>query len=157
MSFTIHTNERMYPKVRQIDRQLWRIKEPFIALWDRRIIRLNEGFEFDGASIPRLFWSLVGSPMSGRYTAATAIHDGLYAVQLTGRLEADRCMYDIARDYGTRYIHAQTMLRAVQAWSWGSWVRHQQTGRVEHTRESELVDVIDMRPKDKGHDANDAT
>jgi hypothetical protein len=37
-----------------------------------------EGFSSDGASIPRLFWSLIGSPFSPRFLKASIIHDYLY-------------------------------------------------------------------------------
>jgi hypothetical protein len=33
------------------------------------------GFEVDGASIPQLFYSVVGSPMSGKYRMASVVHD----------------------------------------------------------------------------------
>lgn len=147
MGFDIHTELLLYPKTRQVGPRLWRIKEDFIGLWSKRLIVLKTGFEFDGASIPRLFWSVVGSPMSGRYTAAAAVHDGLYAVHLTGRLDADRCMYDLARQYGTLWITAQTMLRAVQACGWVAWARNQESGKVENTRNNNLVEVVNMTAK----------
>ena len=34
-----------------------------------------EGYETDGASIPRWLWSLVGAPYTGRYRDAAVIHD----------------------------------------------------------------------------------
>ena len=38
------------------------------------------GFEYDGMSIPRLFWSIAGHPFQGRGMRAGAIHDYLYSI-----------------------------------------------------------------------------
>ncbi|MAS94069.1 MAG: hypothetical protein CMO55_12810 [Verrucomicrobiales bacterium] len=35
----------------------------------------NSGSEIDGASIPRIFWTLVGAPTTGLYRDASVIHD----------------------------------------------------------------------------------
>lgn len=37
--------------------------------------RVPAGYETDGASIPRLFWRVVGNPMQGHYRRAAIIHD----------------------------------------------------------------------------------
>ncbi len=34
-----------------------------------------QGVTVDGASIPRLLWTLVGAPLNGRYRKASVIHD----------------------------------------------------------------------------------
>ena len=39
------------------------------------------GAWLDGASIPRFFWRVVGSPYSGRYRAASVVHDYYCNVQ----------------------------------------------------------------------------
>ncbi len=153
MTFAIDTELLRWPKIRQVGPQRYRIKEDFIALWDNRLIELKVGFEFDGASIPRMFWHIIGSPMSGRYTAATAIHDGLYAVQHTTRREADDCMYDLMRQYQTLWIQAATMHRVCRIVSGRAWAQNARSGLVEATRINELVTVVDMRQKLNGDDA----
>jgi hypothetical protein len=47
------------------------------------------GFDTDFASIPRLFWTLVGHP-AGRYAQAAVLHDWLYRTAPVPRKEADR-------------------------------------------------------------------
>jgi hypothetical protein len=37
--------------------------------------RVPAGYTSDGASIPRVFWSVVGAPLSGRYRDAAIVHD----------------------------------------------------------------------------------
>lgn len=48
-----------------------------------------EGFVTDFASIPRLFWTVIGHP-AGRYAQAAVLHDCLYSTGAAKRAEADR-------------------------------------------------------------------
>jgi hypothetical protein len=48
-------------------------------------IDVPAGFVCDGASIPRMFWSIVGHPMSGGPLRAAIIHDALCAQARTPR------------------------------------------------------------------------
>jgi hypothetical protein len=41
-----------------------------------------DGAILDGASIPRVFWSIVGGPWDGNYRAASVIHDWYCAVRI---------------------------------------------------------------------------
>lgn len=46
------------------------------------------GFTTDFASIPRLFWSVIGHP-AGRYAQAAVLHDSLYRTRSVTRARAD--------------------------------------------------------------------
>ncbi len=46
----------------------------FVDMEDRRW-SVPKGTKIDGASIPRLLWSLIGSPLTGEYREASVIHD----------------------------------------------------------------------------------
>jgi hypothetical protein len=78
-------------------------------------ITVKEGFVYDSASIPRIFWSLIGSPFSGKYRMAALIHDALYATQLTTRQEADDIFYNIMVNEGVAVWKAKLMYTAVLA------------------------------------------
>ena len=39
---------------------------------------IEAGFEWDGMSIPRIAWTLMGSPFLPRFKEASLIHDYLY-------------------------------------------------------------------------------
>lgn len=55
-----------------------------------RTLEIGEGFVFDGASLPRIFWTLIGrSPYDPATLAPALLHDALYAAQLLSRSEAD--------------------------------------------------------------------
>jgi len=45
------------------------------------------GFVTDGASIPKVLWSVIGSPMTGKYVPVAVLHDYLYS---------KKCVYDVS-------------------------------------------------------------
>ncbi len=77
----------------------WRVELPNLNI--RRVIRpyhfnisgldiiVKEGFYFDGASRPRLLWTLSGSPFTGKTVIASILHDVLYAAALLPRKVCD--------------------------------------------------------------------
>lgn len=52
-------------------------------------IDIPAGFRTDLASIPRIFWSVVGHPAKPRIVLAALIHDWLYSTQPVSRFLAD--------------------------------------------------------------------
>ena len=72
------------------------------------------GFVTDGASIPRIFWSLVGSPFTGKYVEVAVLHDYLYsgAVDVSFK-EANRIFYKGLRKAGVNKLKAYLMYKAV--------------------------------------------
>ncbi|MCP4410913.1 MAG: DUF1353 domain-containing protein [Gammaproteobacteria bacterium] len=50
----------------------------FVVTAPKETYTAPKGMETDGASIPRFFWRLVGSPLSGKYRQAAVIHDAGY-------------------------------------------------------------------------------
>lgn len=65
-----------------------------VSLWPVRVsVTARAGFVYDGASVPRALWGMIGDPWAAiRLPAATA-HDALYAAQTTSRLFADIVYY----------------------------------------------------------------
>ena len=56
----------------------WMVLENYIYKRGSLAIVVPEGFVYDGASIPRIFWRLIGPPMAGKYAHAALLHDYLY-------------------------------------------------------------------------------
>lgn len=79
------------------------------------------GDVIDGASIPRAFWTIFGSPYTGAYRRSAAPHDTAYMYQLRTRPQADRMLYEAARCDRTSATMAWTMLRAVRNFGQGPW------------------------------------
>lgn len=82
------------------------------------------GFETDGASIPKIFWSWIGSPFTGLYRRAALIHDFLYATQTTKRLYADRVFLEAMKHLRVSWWKRNIMYRAVRLGASGIWKRH---------------------------------
>ena len=49
-----------------------------------------KGFISDGASIPKMFWSLIAPCIDGRTIRAAVIHDYLYHTGILSRADADK-------------------------------------------------------------------
>lgn len=81
-------------------------------------------FITDGASIPKIFWSWIGSPFTGLYRRSSLIHDRLYAIQKTTRLYADRVFLEGMKDDGVSFWKRQMMFYAVRFKGWIPWNNH---------------------------------
>ena len=72
------------------------------------------GFVTDGASIPRIFWAILGP--HGSYFAAAIIHDFLYSARNTTytRRQADQIFLEAMKDCGVGLVKRQVIFRAVR-------------------------------------------
>lgn len=77
-------------------------------------IRVYSGFKFDGASIPRILWSIAGCPMGGKYSSASCIHDALYASRLFARKDCDKIFHRAMLASGVDIVTAKQMYLAVR-------------------------------------------
>jgi endonuclease G len=77
------------------------------------IIRAQIGLEFDGASIPPVFWLLFGSPFTGKYRNAAVIHDTLCFRKDRPWREAHRIFYECARALGVGRLRSTLMYQAL--------------------------------------------
>ncbi|MBO5681725.1 MAG: DUF1353 domain-containing protein [Lentisphaeria bacterium] len=75
-------------------------------------IEVSKGFECDGASVPRILWSMVSPTIHPVTIASSILHDYLYRKHPKNitRCEADAIFYAICRADGL------SLLRAVLAW-----------------------------------------
>ena len=87
-------------------------------------IKLLKGFDFDAASIPQIFWSIIGSPFTGSYTTPAAIHDGLYAGEILDRKVCDDIFLDLMKQYKVSYVKRYTMYWAVRLGGGKVWKEH---------------------------------
>ena len=82
------------------------------------------GFITDGASIPKIFWSIIGSPFTGLYRKPSLIHDRLYATQKVKRGYADRVFLEGMENKGVSFWKRRTMYYAVRVGGWRPWNNH---------------------------------
>lgn len=67
----------------------------------------------DGASIPRVFWSLIGGPLEGPYRNASVVHDYYCDVQTRSWQDTHRVFLEAMRCSGVNEVRAKTMYYAV--------------------------------------------
>lgn len=105
-------------------------------------IRVKKGFDFDGASIPQVLWSVYGNPLSGKFRIAALVHDALYASQKLPRELADAIFLDLMKQHEVGYLKRQTMYYAVRSAGWYVWRKHKEL-EIEEYKEFIHVEKID--------------
>jgi len=96
------------------------------AVWTYRGIKYTvpKGFKSDGASIPRIFWSLSTTPYHPTVIRAAFFHDYFYQKQPISRRLADQIFYVLLLEDGTSEQVAENMYYAVRDFGGGTWKRY---------------------------------
>jgi hypothetical protein len=94
----------------------YRFQDPKGDIW-----LATKGSTVDGASIPRMFWSLIGGPLEGPYRNASVIHDYYCVTRNKDWQQTDRVFYQGMRAAGVSQAKALVMYYAVVAFGprWG--------------------------------------
>ena len=106
-------------------------KGRILAEWlpDNRKMQLAEPFEFispdgrrwpvpagtvvDGASIPKVFWSIIGGPFEGAYRGPSVVHDYYCVVRTRGFRDVHRMFHEAMLAAGVGDRRARLMFEAV--------------------------------------------
>jgi hypothetical protein len=73
----------------------WILEEDFYLRIGAVIFLIKKGFDFDGASIPKPVWAVIGHPMQMWILLAALFHDGAYASNVIKRKAADGFFLEI--------------------------------------------------------------
>lgn len=93
------------------DSRIFKLAHFFRVATSLGIVTIPTGFETDGASIPKIFWSII-YPF-GPYFPAALLHDYLYSKKSDGRFIVDRehadllfleAMFNIGVPWKTRHL-----------------------------------------------------
>lgn len=87
---------------------------------DCRVWAVPKGAVVNGASIPRVFWSLIGGPFEGRYRDASVVHDYYCKIRTAPSAEVHEMFYHAMLANGVETHIAGTMYYAVY-WFGPSW------------------------------------
>lgn len=74
-----------------------------------------QGWKVDGASIPRMLWTIVGSPFTGNYRRASVVHDYYCYVQTMPWQDVHRMFYWASRADGVSELGAKILYAGVYA------------------------------------------
>ncbi len=97
------------------------VQLPYSGRW----LLVKEGFIFDGASIPRWLWSVIGQPFDPNWCGAALIHDALYAGELLSRRACDKELFHaMRRTSKIGHAKARKFFIAVDTFGGCTWRRH---------------------------------
>lgn len=108
---------------------LWRLGNDWYFYIDGKTFWVPTGYTYDGASIPRPVWSIIGSPFEPRYMAAALAHDWLYLMHLVGRSVADEVFFQLLRQCGVGLWRARIMWGAVRSCGYPAWTNNEADNR----------------------------
>lgn len=121
----VKTNPPSYSlfAIRAAGPSTWRLDGEWVYNGPREVITVPDGFETDGASVPRIFWWFC-PPIQPRYLAAALIHDYLYSTKELTRKECDIVFYRVMIEDGEQLFRAYIMYKAVSFFGWIAWRRN---------------------------------
>jgi len=88
---------------------------------DKYRITVKAGFSTDGASIPRVMWSVISSPFYGPIIYGAIVHDGLYTAMKLSRKESDELLKEMTLESGYSKVKAELVYNAVRAFGGSHW------------------------------------
>jgi hypothetical protein len=92
-----------------------RLLEPLEYLApDGRIWPVPKGAVVDGASIPPVFWSVIGGPFEGLYRGPSVVHDYYCETRIRKHTDVHRVFYDAMLTAGVGPKKAWLMFKAVE-------------------------------------------
>lgn len=96
------------------------IQYTFKSFWEPFTVYIHKGFEFDWASIPKIF-HIFATPMWTDTLPWALFHDFLYRKQYTTREQADQCFNELmlftkVKDSKRKYFYIW-----VRIWGWKAW------------------------------------
>lgn len=99
----------------------WKLLAPFV--YENSSVRIEVPVDFvtDGKSIPKIAWSIVGSPWSGDSPYAAVPHDWGYHTQTRSREEVDKDFIEGMRILGVPLWKRRIMYRMVRTFAWICW------------------------------------
>ena len=109
------------------------VRHSYVFESKERTVTVHAGFEFDGASIPKIFWLTYYSPYDPKVVLASLVHDYLYVTHRVDgdeatKREADLVFRDILRDHGVPRGKSWSMWLAVHLFGGRAWRMHSPLG-----------------------------
>jgi hypothetical protein len=105
----------------ELDNGSWELQDNFSYEDDYIQVTIKSNFITDGASIPKVFWSVVGNPLENDLLKPAIIHDGLYTLMQLKRLECDKLFKDMLLFNGTSKMKAYFIYYAVRLFGGAYW------------------------------------
>lgn len=98
--------------VAAVDDRTWELVEPLVYHGRDDVLVIPAGFRTDFATVPRILQWIV--PRTGRYSAATVVHDWLIESRTVPRRDADGVFRRVLRELGVPVLLRWLMFAAVR-------------------------------------------
>ncbi len=106
-----------------IGKHQWKLTHPF-EFHNPPIKRvIPKGFITDGKSIPRIVWTLIGSPWSGQGAKSAVNHDYHYHIQTITRKAADKEFLLGLKILGVGWVKRRIMYCAIRIFAGFAWTK----------------------------------
>jgi hypothetical protein len=133
------------PQPRKGAGDIWTVSAPWTSpafryggAWWR--VRISAGYQTDGATIPRIAWSIVGSPMSMPVLPCALVHDALYSAELVpAHADADWIFLGLLQRADVGWVKRNAIWTAVRTFGGIVWDRHTAKSVLESRRLCEMV------------------
>jgi hypothetical protein len=119
-----------------------RLTKDYCFLVDDKEFWCPKFYSCDGASIPRLFWPIAGSPFDPEKVPAAFAHDAIYLTHAFTRADADEILFQLLMQGGCKLRTARTMWAAVRAFAGFAW----KNGEYEKSELAKMRTMIEARP-----------
>jgi len=115
----------------------------FFSLRTGKLYIAKVGFIFDGASIPKWAWSLIGHPLSSFYIRSALIHDLLYVAELESREICDLIFRDMLEADRVKRWKINPMYAAVYVGGGFVWDDHERKNVINYRSEFAEVKIYE--------------
>ena len=110
--------------IKKVGDQTYDLVEPLVWNDNISIIQVNPKFDFDAISIPKIFWSIIDSPFTGKAVKPATLHDALYASEYFERHICDLYFLYAMESEGVGYFKRLAMYYAVRMFGGSVWKGH---------------------------------
>lgn len=129
-----------YVKVKLLPNGKAMLLEDFFYENDKIKVTAKAGFVFDGASIPKFFWRVVGHPFSYKLLRSAVIHDIIYATEYFSRSYCDDLFEEMLDYAGVSEIVEHSMYFAVRVGGGDVWKEHTEKGIMDALKFIEVME-----------------
>lgn len=110
------------PEIRLIpEKELYRLHEEVTYALGEKSVTVPAGYEYDGASIPELFWIQIGTPFHPSFMPAALPHDRGYDTHEHPKEWFDELFYRVLIKSGVPHLKAKLMFDAVHMFGHSHW------------------------------------
>jgi hypothetical protein len=107
--------------IEELNNGFWKLQDDFSYENDYIKVIVKSDFITDGASIPKMFWSIVGNPLSDNLLKPAIIHDGLYTLMQLSRSTCDKLLKEMLLFNETSKVKAYIIYYAVRYFGGSHW------------------------------------